>query len=110
MFCAGLLRDIFFVPIWCVVLLLLDFNERIIMIGKTKVRPLDKTGERRCIGYTCEIIEETKFVEGYIDAYLPFMSPETNQAEIYCCVVVTKGEFSGKILIVDHGSLEVVLE
>ena len=53
------------------------------MEGKTKVRPLNSVGERRCLGYTCEIIEETKFKEGYIDAYLPYVSPETNQAAIY---------------------------
>ncbi len=79
------------------------------MEGKTKVRPLNNVGERRCLGYTCEVIEETKFMEGYIDAYLPFVSPETNEAEIYCCVVVTKGDFQGKIIIVDHASLEVIL-
>ena len=78
------------------------------MEGKTKVRPLNNAGERRCLGYTCEIIEETKFMEGYIDAYLPFVSPETSEAEIYCCVVVTKGDFQGKIIIVDHASLEVI--
>ena len=79
------------------------------MEGKTRVRPLNNVGERRCIGYTCEIIEETKFMEGYIDAYLPYMSPETNEAEIYCCVVVTRGELSGKIIVVDHSSVEVIL-
>tara|TARA_B100000524_G_scaffold30546_2_gene15183 strand:+ start:518 stop:760 length:243 start_codon:yes stop_codon:yes gene_type:complete len=79
------------------------------MEGKTRVRPLNNVGERRCIGYTCEIIEETKFMEGYIDAYLPYMSPETNEAEIYCCVVVTRGELSGKIIVVDHSSIEVIL-
>lgn len=76
---------------------------------KTIVRPLDNTGERRCLGYTCEIIEETKFMEGYIDAYMPYVSPETNAPAIFCCVVVTKGEFKGKIIVVDHASLEVVL-
>ena len=80
------------------------------MVGKTRVRPLNNVGERRCIGYTCEIIEETKFMEGYIDAYLPYISPETNEAEIYCCVVVTRGELSGKILVVDHSSIEVILD
>ena len=80
------------------------------MVGKTRVRPLNNVGERRCIGYTCEIIEETKFMEGYIDAYLPYISPETNEAEIYCCVVVTRGEFSGKIIVVDHSSIEVILD
>lgn len=79
------------------------------MEGKTRVRPLNNVGERRCIGYTCEIIEETKFMEGYIDAYLPYISPETNEAEIYCCVVVTRGELSGKIIVVDHSSIEVIL-
>ena len=79
------------------------------MVGKTRVRPLNNVGERRCIGYTCEIIEETKFMEGYIDAYLPYISPETNEAEIYCCVVVTRGELSGKIIVVDHSSIEVIL-
>ena len=69
------------------------------MVGKTRVRPLNNVGERRCIGYTCEIIEETKFMEGYIDAYLPYISPETNEAEIYCCVVVTRGELSGNCLL-----------
>ena len=54
------------------------------MEGKTKVRPLNNVGERRCLGYTCEIIEETKFKQGYIDAYLPYVSPETNEAAIYC--------------------------
>jgi hypothetical protein len=78
--------------------------------SKTTVRPLDVTGERRCLGYTCEIIEETKFKEGYIDAYLPYVSPETNEAAIYCCVVVTQGDLRGNIIIVDHASLEVVLE
>jgi hypothetical protein len=80
------------------------------MEGKTRVRPLNNVGERRCIGYTCEIIEETKFMEGYIDAYLPYISPETNEAEIYCCVVVTKGELTGKIIVVDHSSMEVILD
>ena len=80
------------------------------MVGKTSVRPLNNVGERRCIGYTCEIIEETKFMEGYIDAYLPYISPETNEAEIYCCVVVTRGELSGKIIVVDHSSIEVILD
>ncbi len=80
------------------------------MEGKTRVRPLNNVGERRCIGYTCEIIEETKFMEGYIDAYLPYISPETNEAEIYCCVVVTRGELSGKIIVVDHSSIEVILD
>lgn len=80
------------------------------MEGKTRVRPLNNVGERRCIGYTCEIIEETKFMEGYIDAYLPYISPETNEAEIYCCVVVTRGELSGKIIVVDHSSIEVLLD
>tara|TARA_B100001059_G_C17584450_1_gene451504 strand:- start:165 stop:407 length:243 start_codon:yes stop_codon:yes gene_type:complete len=80
------------------------------MVGKTRVRPLNNVGERRCIGYTCEIIEETKFMEGYIDAYLPYISPETNEAEIYCCVVVTRGELSGKIIVVDHSSIEVILD
>ena len=80
------------------------------MVGKTRVRPLNNVGERRCIGYTCEIIEETKFMEGYIDAYLPYISPETNAAEIYCCVVVTRGELSGKIIVVDHSSIEVILD
>lgn len=79
------------------------------MVGKTRVRPLNNVGERRCIGYTCEIIEETKFMEGYIDAYLPYISPETNEAEIYCCVVVIRGELSGKIIVVDHSSIEVIL-
>ena len=80
------------------------------MVGKTRVRPLNNVGERRCIGYTCEIIEETKFMEGCIDAYLPYISPETNEAEIYCCVVVTRGELSGKIIVVDHSSIEVILD
>lgn len=80
------------------------------MEGKTRVRPLNNVGERRCIGYTCEIIEETKFMEGYIDAYLPYISPETNEAEIYCCVVVTRGELIGKIIVVDHSSMEVILD
>ena len=80
------------------------------MVGKTRVRPLNNVGERRCIGYTCEIIEETKFMEGYIDAYLPYISTETNEAEIYCCVVVTRGELSGKIIVVDHSSVEVILD
>ena len=80
------------------------------MVGKTRVRPLNNVGERRCIGYTCEIIEETKFMEGYIDAYLPYISPETNEAEIYCCIVVTRGELSGKIIVVDHSSMEVILD
>lgn len=80
------------------------------MEGKTRVRPLNNVGERRCIGYTCEIIEETKFMEGYIDAYLPYVSPETNEAEIYCCVVVTRGELTGKIIVVDHSSMEVILD
>jgi len=80
------------------------------MVGKTRVRPLNNVGERRCIGYTCEIIEETKFMEGYIDAYLPYISPETNEAEIYCCVVVTRGELTGKIIVVDHSSMEVILD
>ena len=80
------------------------------MVGKTRVRPLNNVGERRCIGYTCEIIEETKFMEGYIDAYLPYISPETNEAEIYCCVVVTSGDLSGKIIVVDHSSIEVILD
>lgn len=80
------------------------------MVGKTRVRPLNNVGERRCIGYTCEIIEETKFMEGYIDAYLPYISPETNEAEIYCCVVVTRGELPGKIIVVDHSSIEVILD
>ena len=80
------------------------------MEGKTRVRPLNNVGERRCIGYTCEIIEETKFMEGYIDAYLPYISPETNEAEIYCCIVVTRGELSGKIIVVDHSSMEVILD
>ena len=80
------------------------------MEGKTKVRPLNNVGERRCLGYTCEIIEETKFKEGYIDAYLPYVSPETNQAAIYCCVVITEGELKGNIIIVDHSTLEVVLD
>lgn len=80
------------------------------MEGKTRVRPLNNVGERRCIGYTCEIIEETKFMEGYIDAYLPYISPETNEAEIYCCVVVTRGELTGKIIVVDHSSMEVILD
>ena len=71
---------------------------------------MNNVGERRCIGYTCEIIEETKFMEGYIDAYLPYISPETNEAEIYCCVVVTRGELSGKIIVVDHSSIEVILD
>jgi len=80
------------------------------MEGKTKVRPLNNVGERRCLGYTCEIIEETKFKQGYIDAYLPYVSPETNQAAIYCCVVITEGELKGNIIIVDHSTLEVVLD
>lgn len=80
------------------------------MKNKSKVRPLNNLGERRCLGYTCEVIEETKFMEGYIDAYLPYMSPETNEAEIYCCVVVTQGDLIGKIIIVDHSSLEVILD
>jgi hypothetical protein len=80
------------------------------MEGKTKVRPLNNVGERRCLGYTCEIIEETKFKEGYRDAYLPYVSPETNQAAIYCCVVITEGELKGNIIIVDHSTLEVVLD
>ena len=80
------------------------------MEGKTKVRPLNSVGERRCLGYTCEIIEETKFKEGYIDAYLPYVSPETNEAAIYCCVVITEGELKGNIIIVDHSTLEVVLD
>jgi len=80
------------------------------MEGKTKVRPLNNVGERRSLGYTCEIIEETKFKEGYIDAYLPYVSPETNQAAIYCCVVITEGELKGNIIIVDHSTLEVVLD
>ena len=71
---------------------------------------MNNVGERRCIGYTCEIIEETKFMEGYIDAYLPYISPETNEAEIYCCVVVTRGELPGKIIVVDHSSIEVILD
>lgn len=80
------------------------------MEGKTRVRPLNNVGERRCIGYTCEIIEETKFMEGYIDAYLPYISPETNEAEIYCCIVVTRGELTGKIIVVNHSSMEVILD
>jgi len=80
------------------------------MEGKTKVRPLNNVGERRCLGYTCEIIEETKFKQGYIDAYLPYVSPETNEAAIYCCVIITEGELKGKIVIVDHSTLEVVLD
>ena len=80
------------------------------MEGKTKVRPLNNVGERRCLGYTCEIIEETKFKQGYIDAYLPYVSTETNQAAIYCCVVITEGELKGNIIIVDHSTLEVVLD
>lgn len=80
------------------------------MEGKTKVRPLNNVGERRCLGYTCEIIEETKFKQGYIDAYLPYVSPETNEAAIYGCVVITEGELKGKIVIVDHSTLEVVLD
>ena len=79
-------------------------------IMKTIVRPLNNLGERRCLGYTCEIIEETKFKQGYIDAYLPYVSPETNEANIYCCVVVTEGELKGRILILEHASLEVVLD
>ena len=77
---------------------------------KTRVRPLNTQGERECIGYKCEIIENTKFIEGYIDAYLPFVSPQNNEASIFCCVVVTKGEFSGKIIVVDHASLEVIID
>ena len=49
-------------------------------------------------------------MEGYIDAYLPYISPETNEAEIYCCVVVTRGELTGKIIVVDHSSMEVILD
>ena len=79
-------------------------------IMKTIVRPLNNLGERRCLGYTCEIIEETKFKQGYIDAYLPYVSPETNEANIYCCVVVTEGEFKWRILILEHASLEVVFD